>query len=174
MGAEVCAPGKRESRTRLILERRQPSERTSMQNSTFEIMAAEPDSEDAAILIQALDADLHRRYPGVAVHGLHPEDVQDRRLTFLIAHADGQAIGCGAVRQLEPGVGEVKRMFVQPPWRRRGVARQLLAALESQARKLGYGALRLETGTGQLEAIGLYRSAGYVDIAPFGEYVGNP
>jgi len=58
MGAEVCAPGKRESRTTLILERRQPSERTSMQNSTFEIMAAEPDSEDAAILIQALDADM--------------------------------------------------------------------------------------------------------------------
>lgn len=145
-----------------------------MQDSTIEILAAPPDSEDATILIRALDADLRRRYPGVAPHGLHPEDVPDRRLAFLIAHADGLAIGCGAVRELEPGVGEVKRMFVQPAWRRRGVARQLLAALESRARNLGFRALRLETAEGQPEAIGLYRSAGYVDIPPFGEYIGNP
>jgi putative acetyltransferase len=46
--------------------------------------------------------------------------------------------------------------------------------LEIQARKLGYTALRLETASGQPEAIGLYRSAGYVDIPPFGEYTGNP
>ena len=65
-------------------------------------------------------------------------------------------------------------MFVQPEWRGRGVARQLLAALESQARNLGYAALRLETAPGQPEAIGLYRSAGYADIQPFGEYIGNP
>ena len=65
-------------------------------------------------------------------------------------------------------------MFVHSAWRRRGVARQLLTELETQARKLGYQALRLETGLGQPEAIGLYRSAGYVDIPPFGEYIGNP
>lgn len=65
-------------------------------------------------------------------------------------------------------------MFVQPAWRRRGVARQLLAALEAQARSLGYARLRLETALGQPEAIGLYRSAGYVDIPPLGKYIGNP
>ena len=64
-------------------------------------------------------------------------------------------------------------MFVQPAWRRRGVARRLLAALEAEARKLGYVALRLETAFGQPEAIRLYRSAGYVDIPPFGEYMGS-
>jgi GNAT superfamily N-acetyltransferase len=139
-----------------------------------EIKTAAPDSEDALVLIQALDADLRSRYPGIALHGLHPEDVRDRRLTFLIAHADGRAIGCGAARELEPSIGEVKRMFVRPAWRRRGVARQILAALEIHARKCGYVALRLETGSGQPEAISLYRAAGYVDIPPFGEYTGNP
>jgi putative acetyltransferase len=64
-------------------------------------------------------------------------------------------------------------MFVHSTWRKRGVARQLLAALETEARKLGYTALRLETGIGQPEAIGLYRSSGYVDILPFREYIGN-
>lgn len=63
---------------------------------------------------------------------------------------------------------------MQPAWRRRGVARRLLAALEAQARTLGYVALRLVTASGQPEAIGLDRSAEYVDIPPFGEYMGNP
>jgi GNAT superfamily N-acetyltransferase len=145
-----------------------------MRDLAIEIKAAAPDSEDALVLIRALDEDLRDRYPGIALHGLHPEDVKDRRLTFLIAHTDGRAIGCGAVRELEPSVGEVKRMFVQPAWRRRGVARQILAALETHARNWGYVALRLETGSGQPEAINLYRAAGYVDTPPFGEYIGNP
>ena len=127
-------------------------------HSTVHIKATPPDSGAAIRLMRALDEDLRARYPGVAPHGLRPEDISDDRLAFLVAHSDGEAIGCGAVRELEPGVGEVKRMFVQPAWRRRGVARQLLAALEIQARTLGYGALRLETGLGQPEAIGLYRS----------------
>ena len=89
-----------------------------MRDLAIEIKAAAPDSEDALVLIRALDEDLRDRYPGIALHDLHPEDVKDRRLTFLIAHTDGRAIGCGAVRELEPSVGEVKRMFVQPAWRR--------------------------------------------------------
>jgi ribosomal protein S18 acetylase RimI-like enzyme len=148
--------------------------RTSMQDLAIEIRAVAHDSEEARALIRALDEDLRRRYPGIALHGLHPEDVRDRRLIFLIAHADGRAIGCGAARELEPSIGEVKRMFVQPAWRRQGVARQILAALETHARKCGWVVLRLETASGQPEAISLYRAAGYVDIPAFGEYVGNP
>jgi len=155
-------------------EKRVCWEETSMQDFGIEIKAASPDSDDALVLIRALDEDLRGRYPGIALHGLHPEDVKDRRLTLLIAHADGRAIGCGAVRELEPAVGEVKRMFVQPAWRRHGVAREILAALEAHAEKCGYVALRLETASGQSEAISLYRSAGYVDIPLFGEYIGNP
>jgi putative acetyltransferase len=141
--------------------------------SSIEITAEPPDSGDAVRLIQALDDDLRRRYPGFSPHGLRPEDASDRRLIFLVARAAGKAVGCGAVRELESGVGEVKRMFVLPAWRQRGVARQILAALEVQARNLNYATLRLETGSGQPEAISLYQSAGYVAIPPYGEYAGN-
>jgi GNAT superfamily N-acetyltransferase len=133
-----------------------------------------PDSDDARRLIQQLDEDLLRRYPAQAVHGLHPHDIADPHLTFLVASIDGTAAGCGALRSLEPGVGEVKRMFVLPEFRGRGIARHMLSALESTARELGYSTLRLETGTRQPEAIGLYTSAGYREIPRFGEYVDNP
>jgi GNAT superfamily N-acetyltransferase len=123
--------------------------------------------------MRALDDDLRRRYPGVEIHGLGPEDVIERRLVFLVALAEDQAIACGAVRELHPGVGEVKRMFVSTEWRRRGVARRLLTALELKARELGYRALRIETGVGQPEAIALYQSAGYTAVPAFGQYIGN-
>src|SRR5258705_5378098 len=142
-----------------------------MQGSTVQIAAAPPDSDDAVDLIRALDDELRARYPGIAPHGLHLDDVTLRRLVFLIARTDGQPIGCGAVRELEPAVAEIKRMFVRRAWRGRGVARQLLATLEFQARNLGVAAVRLETGAGQPEAIGLYRSAGYIQIPSVGTYV---
>jgi GNAT superfamily N-acetyltransferase len=64
-------------------------------------------------------------------------------------------------------------MFVEPSYRGRGIARQILVALEEAARATGYRALRLETGRRQPEAIHLYRSAGYREIPLYGEYVGN-
>jgi putative acetyltransferase len=131
-----------------------------------------PDSEDGRRLIQRLDEDLLQRYPAVEIHGLHPQDIADPHLTFLVASIDGHAVGCGALH-LALGVGEVKRMFVLPEFRGRGIARQLLMALESTARERGYSTLRLETGTRQPEAIGLYRSAGYSEIPCFGEYAGD-
>jgi GNAT superfamily N-acetyltransferase len=133
-----------------------------------------PDSDDARSLIEQLDEDLLRRYPAQAIHGLHPQDADDPALTFLVALVDGRPVGCGALRPLASCVGEVKRMFVLPEFRGRGVARRMLAALETKAREAGYSSLRLETGARQPEAIGLYTSAGYVEIPRFGEYTGNP
>jgi putative acetyltransferase len=143
-------------------------------DSPVAIVEVAPGSDEAVALMQALDDDLRRRYPGVEIHGLRPEDMSHRRLVFLVARAGGQAIACGAVRELEPGVGEVKRMFVTPAWRGKAVARRLLARLEGKAREAGYQAVRIETGIGQPEAIALYQSAGYTAIPPFGEYIGNP
>src|SRR5262245_19220268 len=134
-----------------------------------------PDSEEARRLIGQLDGDLIRRYPGLkSVHGLHAQDLADPNFTFVIAWVDGSAVGCGALRRLEPEVGEVKRMFVQPEFRGRGIARQILETLEDRARELGYELVWLETGIGQPEAISLYKSAGYREFAGFGEYIGNP
>ena len=132
-------------------------------------------SEDAQNLIRLLDEDILQRYPALtATHGLHPQDLSDPHFVFLIARIEGYAVGCGALRDLQPEVSEVKRMFVLPEFRGRGVARRILEALESKARELGRTIVRLETGTGQPEAIALYKSAGYREIAGFGEYAGNP
>jgi GNAT superfamily N-acetyltransferase len=74
----------------------------------------------------------------------------------------------------QPGVGEVKRMYVVPTARRRGVSRRLLTGLEARAADLGYERLLLETGTPQPEAIALYESAGWDRIAPYGHWKDSP
>jgi len=134
-----------------------------------------PGSRDAQSLIRQLDEDLRRRYPELKeTHGLHPHDVIDPDFRFVIARIEGSAVGCGALRRLEPGISEIKRMFVLPHFRRCGIARRILEALEAEARELRYTSVWLETGIGQPEAIRLYQTAGYHEIAGFGEYAGNP
>ncbi len=86
---------------------------------------------------------------------------------LLLARADGAAAGCIALRPLEPGVGEVKRMYVRPAFRRRGIARALADALVAQARAIGYQRLRLDTLSFMRDAGALYRSLGFVEIAPY-------
>jgi DNA-binding MarR family transcriptional regulator len=86
---------------------------------------------------------------------------------FLVAFADGQALACGAVKTVGPGVGSLKRMWVSETVRGLGVGRRVLGALESEARSLGLTTLRLETNHTLQEAIQLYRSAGYREVAAF-------
>jgi GNAT superfamily N-acetyltransferase len=132
------------------------------------------DAAEARDLMDALDADLQRRYPGASIQGLNPGDAEGARLAFFVARTDDRPVGCAALRELDPAIGEVKRMFVRAEYRGRGIGQQLLQALEAYARVRGYDALRLETGDRQPEAIALYLSGGYVAIPPFGQYVGNP
>ena len=93
---------------------------------------------------------------------------------FLVAWRGGKPVGCGAVRRVGERSGELKRMYVVPEERGRGIGRALLAALEAEARALGLTCLLLETGVRQAEAMALYRGAGFSDIAPFGEYAHSP
>ncbi|AGZ39828.1 GNAT family N-acetyltransferase [Actinoplanes friuliensis] len=93
---------------------------------------------------------------------------------YLVVVVQGRAVACGAWQALGPGVAELKRMYVRPAFRGRGIARQLVVALEEEALAAGRPVLRLETGTYLPAAISLYRSAGYTPIPVFGEYVGNP
>ena len=84
------------------------------------------------------------------------------------------AIGCGAVRLIDSRPAEIKRMYVVPGMRGRGIARQVLDALELEARRLRAARLLLETGTRQPEAIALYTRAGFSETGPFGEYRPSP
>jgi GNAT superfamily N-acetyltransferase len=92
----------------------------------------------------------------------------------VVAYVGGAPVGCGAVRRLEGGDAELKRMYVDPSRRGRGIGRALLAALEAEARALGARRLVLETGIRQTAALALYRNAGFVEIPAFGEYVASP
>lgn len=136
-------------------------------------IAAEPfDSADARRLIAALDEHLASRYSPDQRFGpnLKPEHIAAGLGTFVVARADGRAIGCGALRKLDEATAEVKRMYVEPELRGRGVAKQILDHLEDVALGLGVHRLVLETGIYQAQAIGLYRRAGYGSIRCWGEY----
>ncbi|MET8529991.1 GNAT family N-acetyltransferase [Micromonospora sp. NPDC005172] len=95
-------------------------------------------------------------------------------ICYLAVVVNGRAVACGGLQSLDAVTGEVKRMYVRPAYRGRGIARQLLAALEECAFRQGHSVVRLETGTYLPAAIGLYTSCGYEPIPVYGEYVGNP
>jgi ribosomal protein S18 acetylase RimI-like enzyme len=102
---------------------------------------------------------------------------------FVVGYVDGAPVAMGGWRRLEarrglpsPRTAEIKRMYVVPSARGRGLARLVLAELETSAHAAGLDCLVLETGAPQRSAVGLYRSAGYteVDGEPYGHYVGEP
>jgi putative acetyltransferase len=95
-------------------------------------------------------------------------------IRYLVAVVDGRVVACGGLQAVDDGAVELKRMYVRPSYRGRGIARQLIVALEEVALGAGHRVLRLETGTYLPAAIGLYCSAGYQSIPVYGEYVGNP
>jgi GNAT superfamily N-acetyltransferase len=89
------------------------------------------------------------------------------RGAFLVASIHGESVACGAVKTISPGVGSLKRMWVADTARGLGIGRRMLNALETEARALGLTTLQLETNRTLHEAILLYRSAGYQEVAPF-------
>jgi GNAT superfamily N-acetyltransferase len=135
------------------------------------ITEAAADSVEAVAMIAALERELSGRYVDAGEpHGLTARDLADPQFVFLIGRIDGRPIATAALRELSPERGEVKRMFVVPEWRGRGIAARMLAALEARARARGYRSLCLETGVRQPEAMRLYDRAGFLPIARFADY----
>jgi len=97
------------------------------------------------------------------------DELRPPRGAFLVASADGEPLACGCVKVVAPGVGSIKRMWVAPAMRGLGFGRRILEALESEARALGLGTLRLETNRALVEARRLYERAGYVEVARFND-----
>jgi GNAT superfamily N-acetyltransferase len=130
-------------------------------------------SADAQRLIAALDAGLAERYTPEQRFGprFKAEQLEDGRGLFLVARDGGGAVGCGAIHLLDQVTAEVKRMYVEPKQRGKGVGMAVLAALEAEARKLGARRVVLETGIHQAAAIGLYRRAGFTPADCWGEYL---
>ena len=134
------------------------------------------DGAAALELIHALNGELDARYPedGANHFRLDPAEVAEGRGGFFIAWRGQTAVGCGAVRRVDDGAAEIKRMYVPPALRGQGIATRMLAHLEAEARRLGATRLVLETGERQFESVALYRRAGFVEIPRYGEYVDSP
>jgi putative acetyltransferase len=133
-----------------------------------------PDQPDVIALIADLDAYQDALYPPESRHALDLTSLKQPNVLFAVARDnEGHAIGCGAI-VLCPAYGELKRMYVSPRGRGQGVAKALLALLESRAIGAGCNLLKLETGPYQPEALALYASAGYERRGPFGDYTNDP
>ncbi|MEV4055088.1 GNAT family N-acetyltransferase [Amycolatopsis sp. NPDC049688] len=145
-----------------------------MFDCTLTITPVTWDDPDAVRLREAQRIELDARY-GTDDHEPGAVPTADTVAVFLVARdAGGTPVGCGGLRPLGPGSGEIKRMYVDPAARGTGVAAALLRALEDHARELGITRLLLETGTGQPDAIRFYQREGYEPIEAYGPYRGEP
>jgi putative acetyltransferase len=144
--------------------------------ATVDIRRAGLAAPDAARLIAALNAELTALFPepGATHFSLSSAQVETGEGAFLVAYVDGTAVGCGAVRRLDDTTAELKRMYVVPSFRGRGIGRALVDALEREARQLGATKVVLETGTRLPAAVRLYEGMGYARIPLYGEYQSSP
>src|SRR5262249_40482153 len=135
---------------------------SKIRKMVLEIRREALDSEAARRLIGALDVELRGAYPepGANHFRLDAEEVGEGHGAFVVAYADGRAVGCGAVRKLEERTAELKRMYVAPEARGKGIGRAVLEALEKEAKGMGVKRLLLETGIRQKSAEAMYRRAG--------------
>jgi putative acetyltransferase len=133
-------------------------------------------SAAGAELTSALNAELTSLYPEEEANHfrLDAEEVEDGRGAFLVVYDRGKPVGCGAIRRLDRRSAEIKRMYVDPAARGRGMGRIILEALETEARRLAVARIVLETGERQTAALGLYESLGFTRIPRFGEYESSP
>jgi GNAT superfamily N-acetyltransferase len=135
-------------------------------------MKVDFDSFDAQSLAQAQQTEMRELYEGEADIGptreasmFEPPDG-----VFLVVRDEGRAIACGGICRFDEARAELKRMYVVPEARGRGLGRRVLVELEAAARKFGYRGIVLETGDRQAESLGLYRSAGYKRIPCYPPY----
>jgi putative acetyltransferase len=88
----------------------------------------------------------------------------------IVVYENDKAVGCGAIREFSTGIMEVKRMYVLPECRGKGIASKILSELERWTKELGYNACVLETNKKQADAVALYNKAGYKVIPNYGQY----
>ncbi|MGG2462489.1 GNAT family N-acetyltransferase [Streptomyces sp. RGM 3693] len=143
----------------------------------MEIRPVRYDHPDAVRLDEEVQQEYARRYGDGDLTRLAPEMFLPPRGLYLIAYEEGRPLATGGWRVQEDaaagyatGDAEIKRMFVVPQARGRGLARRILAALEADALAAGRTRMVLETGTEQPEALSLYASSGYALVKKFGYY----
>ncbi|MCU1579964.1 MAG: Transcriptional regulatory protein MarR [Rhodoglobus sp.] len=147
-----------------------------MRAATAELVEVELSSPPARAALSAYFAELDLRFPGGFDPGAQdPDAYRPPRGRFIVALSDGGVVACGAVQQLSAGIAEIKRMWVDPEWRGRGLAGRMLRKLESLAAADGNTVVRLDTNPTLTDAIAMYRRAGYAEIPRYNDnpYAGH-
>jgi GNAT superfamily N-acetyltransferase len=119
--------------------------------------------------IGELEARLGREFDASRASPPGRHDFDPPAGVFVVARLSGRPVGCGGVRTLEPGVAEIRRMYVDPSARGHGVGSAVLAALEHAAREMGHQLMRLDTAAELHEAHRLYEGAGYVAVPAYND-----
>lgn len=141
--------------------------------AAIRVEVVDGDSADGRACLDAYAADIDSRFPeGYDPATLVlPHEVSGDAGALLVAYEEGRPVACGALRTLEPGVGEIKHVWVHPEARRLGLARRLLDALEQRAAERGFDVVRLDTHASLTEAQAMYRACGYTEIPRYNDDV---
>ena len=140
--------------------------------SAYRFERCDPENPPACELLTAMRRelnDVYETFSRLDNPPLTPDELRPPGGIYLVGFEGSDALAGGGVRRLDDEVAEIKRMYVRPAARSRGVARALLHALEKSAVELGYRAARLDTGPRQVHGLALYRSAGYVEVEPYND-----
>jgi GNAT superfamily N-acetyltransferase len=142
--------------------------------SQLELREEAYDGPVAQQLIAAVQAEYVVRYGGPDDAPVDPAEFAPPTGVFFVGYLGMDPVATGGLRAHGDGDVEIKRMYVVPAARGRGLSRQMLAALEQRAAALGAIRIVLETGMRQPEAVSLYESSGYQRIPGFGHYADAP
>jgi len=142
--------------------------------SDLELRDEPYDGPSAQQLIDAVQQEYVVRYGSPDTTPVDPAEFAPPDGRFVVGYLDTDAVAMGGVRRIDQGTVEIKRMYVVPEQRGRGLSRVVLAHLESLARELGATRILLETGQKQPEAMRLYETAGYERVEGFGHYKCEP
>ena len=146
--------------------------------SVMQIEPLDPHSPAAMSLLAQSDAYMAALYPSESNHLEDPHGLSQPRVRFIGVWLAEWLAGCAAVKVVDDAAegpyGEIKRVFVQPHFRGRGISKVMMEELESHLRAQGITVARLETGVHQPEALKLYETLGYDRRAPFGAYAADP
>jgi putative acetyltransferase len=135
----------------------------------IQLIRTNADNPDFIELVKYLDADLAER--DGEEHSFYNQFNKIDQIKYVVlAYENKKPLGCGAIKEYEPHIVEVKRMYVSPESRGKGIATNVLAELENWAAELAYGTCILETGKKQPDAIRLYKKNGYELIPNYGQY----
>lgn len=140
------------------------------------IANVDPQGADALALLQEASLDARALYPELftGVVRSATNGPLEERSVYVVAYVNSRPLACGALRPRSESTAEIRRMYVHRDYRRQGLARAVLQHLETEAVRLGYSRLVLETGYKQLPAMHLYEAHGFRQIEPFGEYADDP